>query len=121
MPFEITFEPRGAYKRFWGVVSGSEIVDSTFKVQAHPDYDRFRYSINDMLGVESFAYTDADIETLAVHNLGAMRTNPRVKIAVVSNHARATEIIRALASGRFRSHPMKVFETLDDARKWVES
>ncbi len=54
MPFEIVWEPRGVYKRFWGFVTDAEFIRSVKAAQEDPRFDDIHYNINDYLAVEGF-------------------------------------------------------------------
>ena len=49
MPYEMTWEPRGVYKRFHGVVPFQEYMRSQERVLADPRADDIRYVINDLI------------------------------------------------------------------------
>lgn len=117
MPFYITREQRGIYKKFFGYVSKAEFLQSVFEAQSDPDYDRMAYSLNDFLEVTGHDVSISHVKTAAAHALGAAFINPDIKIAVVSTD----QVIRDLVGlfSTISSYPLAIFNSVEDARKWL--
>ena len=84
MPYTMRKEAHGIFKKFWGCVSYAEIFDSVLTVHSDPDFERFSYSIYDMLDVESFESSAGHLLDIAAHSVGARYTNPVLKVVLVS-------------------------------------
>lgn len=119
MPYEITREPRGAYKRFWGIVTPAEFLESVRNFHNDPYFETIRYTINDFTETESFVMADTHIDDTAAINLGSSYTNPRIKVLAVTTDP----IIIAMAKkyDQLNQHaPILICATLQEAREWLQ-
>jgi hypothetical protein len=121
MPFEIVWEPRGVYKRFWGFVTDSEFIRSVRAAQEDPRFDDIHYNINDYLAVEDFDVSMPTIAYAAALNIGARFSRPRIRVALVTTNERVIGLAKYFMAPEFASYPMRVFATLESAREWVEA
>lgn len=117
MPFTITTERFGAYKKFSGFVTNAEFLQSVFENQSHPDYDRMAYSINDFSEVTGHSVAPMAVRTAATYALGAEFTNSRLKIAIVSTDQQIRDLVGGFTA--LTHYKLEFFSTLEDARKWV--
>ena len=117
MPYELTWEERGVYKRLWGFISFPEYARSQELVLSDPRADDIRYVINDLLEVEGYTVTTKEAEYLAAFNRGSSLSNPRIRIAYVTKDAKVIFLLKAASV--FSSYTVKDFPTLQDARAWV--
>jgi len=118
MSYEITLEPRGVYKRFWGVVTAEEFESAIAAVQNLPDFDRLRYTINDFLGVTSYHITPEDVTTFVAYGLGAQFSNPKVQLLIVTDQPAIIDLVTSNYAPRL-DYPLSFFASLADARKWL--
>lgn len=118
MPFQITREQHGIYKKFSGFVSKTEFLQSVFEAQSDPDYDRMAYSLNDFLEVTGHDVSISHVKTAAAHALGAAFINPDIKIAIVSTDQVIRELVKPFTA--ISSYPLALFTSVEDARKWLE-
>ncbi len=117
MPYELTWEERGVYKRFWGFISFQEYARTQELVLGDSRIDDMRYVINDFRAVEGYTVTAEQVAYLAAFNRGSSFSNPRIRIAYVTSDAKVIFLLRAGAV--FSSYPLKDFATLEAAREWV--
>ena len=118
MPYEIVREPRGAYKRFWGVVTPDEFLESVSKFHNDRFFETIRYTINDFSAAERFELSDTHIVDTASINIGSTYTNPNVSILAVT--------ISPMIIGMAKKYdqltntaPILIFSTLEQARAWI--
>lgn len=116
MPYTITWEGRGFYKRFTGRVTYQEYARSQEQVLGDERIDEARYVINDMLAVEGYAITSDEAEYLAAFNRGSSYSNPRLRVAYVTTDIRAILLLRLAST--ISSLELKAFPTLEEARAW---
>jgi hypothetical protein len=119
MPFELTWEARGVYKRFTGKVSFEDYSRSQELVLGDIRTDHLRYVINDLLSVEGYSVTKDQLEYLAAFNKGASLSNPRIRIAYVTRDLRVIAMLKLAAV--LSSFELRHFPTLEDARAWIAS
>lgn len=118
MPYEMTWEPRGIYKRFTGFISFQEYARSQEQVLSDPQIDDMDYVINDLLAIQGYSLTEEQAEYLAAFNRGSSYSNPRLRVAYVTTDTRALLLIKLVSS--LSSFKIKSFPTLEQARIWAE-
>jgi len=119
MPFDLTWEPRGVYRRYFGPVTIEERRQSFDRICADPRFDDLRYTITDYLGVESYEVTERATMEIAAMHVGPTRTNPRIVIAAVATDERVIEAIRHFIALQFIAQPYRIFATVEAARAWI--
>lgn len=117
MAYTITWEAKGAYKRFSGHVTAQEFLSSVNDFQSTTDFDLMEYSINDLLGVEAHSVTPDDVLQYAALGIGSAAFNARVKVAIVTNQPEIAELIRQYQ--QMVRYELRFFDRLEDARVWV--
>ncbi len=119
MPFDLAWEPRGIYRRYYGRVTIAERQQSFERICADPRFDDLRFTITDYLGVESYEITEQATMEIAAMHVGPTRTNPRIVIAAVATDERVIEAIRHFISLQFIAQPYRIFATEGAARAWI--
>jgi hypothetical protein len=120
MAIEIDWEPRGFVRRFRGFVTGAELMQSVAAVGGDPRFDDLRYVINDCRAVEGFDVTAEKIRLVAALDGAAARTNPRVRIAVVTTDERILDLAAMYAASPLAPYPTRCFPSLEEARTWLD-
>lgn len=112
MPYAMTVDKYGVYKRFWGKVSYQEYAESQERVFCDQDVEHFRYVVNDLLAVEGFSITRDQVEYLAALNRGPSFRNPNLQVAYVATDFKVRALVEvARHISAFKLH---VFTTLDE-------
>ena len=106
---------------FWGTVTGDELLESNRKVYSDSRFAERHYQLVDLSQVERFDVTSDDMIRLAENDHTAALSNPDVKVAVVARD----ELIRMLslyyeAESSDSPWEQQVFDTLSEARAWVQ-
>lgn len=120
MPFEIIWEPYGAYKRFYGFVTASEFKQSIEKLHNDLRFDILKYSINDYLGVQGHEITGIDVTMFAALGIGASFSNPNIRIASVTTEERILEFLQSYATTQLEPSHLGAFSNVADARTWIK-
>lgn len=114
------WEDHGLLRRFRGIVSLNQVGRSDKEIQAHPLFDGMRYLVDDFLDCVNVVDLDpgllselAAIAAVAVRNPGYFRH------AVVSRLPAVREMAAAFVNSGFGTYPVRHFERLADARRWV--
>jgi hypothetical protein len=121
MPCAITWEPGGVCRRFFGTVSPEDVIDSMASVSNDWRFDDLRYSIVDCLEVSAHTLTKADLDLVAAIRGGAARSNPQILVAMVVVDEGIERLLRHLDSINVGVNPASFFETVADARHWIEN
>jgi hypothetical protein len=117
--YELRWEDRGVVKRYFGQVSSEELLAPVISTEADERFDTLRFVINDFLEAKSVAFTQADIDTIAAHDMGAAATNPYIKVAVVAAQPEVIDLVRRYIQAAARAYPTSIFATMAEARAWV--
>lgn len=121
MPFRLTWEDRGVYRRYVGDVTIAERRASFEAICRDRRFDDLRYTITNYLGVGAYEITrEATAEIAALH-IGPLRTNPRIVIAAVATRPDIVAAIQDFIAHRFTAAPYLVFPTLEQARSWTDA
>ena len=119
MSYELIWEPHGVVKRFFGVLTGRDIVESVERIEADPRFDACRHVINDLLAVERVDVSATDVEYVAAIDRGAALTNPDIRVAFVTTSPRLVALAEQYAEGGQSAYPTRIFDALVVARAWA--
>lgn len=120
MPYEITWEMRGVYRRYFGRLTDQEFVQAVREVEGSPRFYDIRYAILDFLGMEEFVIDDPSfIDVTAALNATAAQDNPNIKVAVVTVSPVVLRLAQAYQAHRLRPFATEVFSTVEAARVWL--
>jgi hypothetical protein len=119
MPYDLNWEPRGLYRRYWGEVSIAERRESLERIFADPRFDDLLFTITDYLDVQHYEVTPEATEEIAALHVGPTQTNPRLLIAAVVTDARIIQAIEQFIALNMTSTPYRVFSELGAARAWI--
>ncbi len=122
MPYQLTWETNsGAHKRFYGVLTVEDVVNSSIELHRDHRFDRLRYSINDFSEVTSVptSINPSALDDLAAASIGASMTNPKLRVAIVTTHEMIEKLSRHFLEATDGVWQSKVFPTLAAARLWL--
>lgn len=119
MPFELTWEPRGIYRRYHGDVAIAERRHSLELICGDPRFDDLRYAITHYLDVQTYEISRQATTEIAALHIAPLRTNPDIVVAAVAVDEKVIEEIRHFISLGFISQPYRVFATVQAARACV--
>lgn len=111
--------PLGVVKRFFGPVTGQDILDSVIETEASVDFDRLRWVINDFLAATSVTVTVDELDEIAAIDRAAAQSNPYIRIAVVATQPSIIEAARHYAESPMNRYPTRIFPTLPEAHAWL--
>jgi protoheme ferro-lyase len=118
MAYSITWHKRGAYKKFNGHITAGEFMESISTVNCHPDYDTFKFTVNDFLDVVSYDVSADDVTLFAAHGLGAKVSNQKVVMAIITKDAAITRIVQALYAP-LTEYEIGYFSSLAETQEWL--
>ena len=121
MPYQLTWEPSGVYRRYSGDVSIAERRASLEEICSNPRFDDLRYSITDYLAVDKYEVTKASTAEIAALHIGPLTTNPRIVIAAVADRPDIVAAIRDFMDLAFTNAPYRIFGSVDEARQWIKT
>ena len=119
MPYEITWEDQGVYRRYHGHTDGAELARSVCEVELDIRFDQLRYVLNDMLASEGISATDEAVTEISAIDGGAELSNPNIRIAIVADKPALRAVGEAYIAAGLNSYPTRMFFTLAEARAWL--
>jgi len=120
MPYEITWERRGVYRRYFGRLTDAEFIGAVVEVEGSPRFYDIRYAILDFLEMEEFVVrNESFLEETAALNFAAAMSNPNIKVAVVAVSPVVLRLAEQYKAHALRPYTTEVFSTLAEARTWV--
>ena len=122
MPHTIEQEEKGLYRKFTGIISGDEILESNFDTHRLPEYQELHYIINDFSDADGHAIEIAHTQAYASSDKVIANAKGQLKIAIVATRPDMMELaknyIRLMEASPFGC---QLFQHLKDARRWVEA
>ncbi len=120
MPYRLNWEAKGVHLEFLAHVTGQEIKEAGDAMYGHEGFDQIRYQIFDFAAAETFTLSIDDMREIAAIDLIAARTNPRIRLAIVST----SETIDTAIAFYDANSPDLPWETqgfrgLPEARAWI--
>ena len=105
VPYSLTWEPAGVYRRYFGDVTIDERTASFDAICGDPRFDALRYTITDDLDVTSYEVTDEATAEIAARHIGPLITNASICMAAVAT--RPARRIDTVSAGRSCEPPRR--------------
>lgn len=122
MPHTILWEKNGIIRKFNGTISGEEILQSNFDLQAHPKFGGLKYIINDFTSVTEHTIELGHTKAYAASDDVISDTKFELKIAIIVIQEDLLELAKQYKSQMTNMYfDCKIFESEESARQWVES
>ena len=121
MAYEIVWESRGAYKRFYAHVTDEELMRSLTQIESDPRFDNLRYVLNDFLAVESFTVSEDCVHMMSAIDHAAASSNPDIRIAIVATDLQLQALAKLYALSPLNVYPTEIFMNTGDARSWIST
>lgn len=121
MPFSVTTRRDVVTFRFSGFVTVVEFLGGAMALNAHEDFESIRYIVNDFLDIDGHEIDTASVlEALAVNSIGAKRTNPDIRVVVVTEDDRIIAMAKAMSAQPYDdAHEVRHFPTMSAAQVWM--
>lgn len=119
MSFELEWEPRGVVKRYFGRVTGEEVLAAGIQSQGDHRFDRNRYAINDFLDCTEFVFDQKVLDEVAAFAGAAEISNPNMRIAIVATLPAVVAATMGFIGLPLHTYPTRLFATRAEARAWI--
>ena len=119
MPYSRTWEPDGVYKRFNGVVTGAELLQSVIEVAMDIRFVTAQYEVSDYLDAVSTDFSQDALNEVRAVRIGSFMNNPRIKVAIVTHDTEIQQRIYSTIAARLTLHQTKVFNAISEANTWL--
>ena len=122
MPYEITWNPPGVVKRFFGFATGDEFIQSVHEIASHSLFDRIDWIINDFLDIDDHSIDQSVLDPLAYVRFGAMLTNPSLRVLIVAEDSRLLDLVNRMHAPPYSgAHETRFFGTMAQAKEWLDT
>jgi len=121
MAYTITWSDKGIIWEYSGVMTGEDLINSNLEIFGDERFDDLRYQIADLTRVEAIDINEIHIRKMAYLDLAAARSNPNIRVAVVSSSEATAQIGESYANYSKEKSPWKtkIFSSLEEAQEWV--
>lgn len=112
------------YSRVWGLVSEAEITKLNEEFASDHRSRTSRYHIFDGTDMEDYTANDIDISNFAANDIGTSTYVKNLKVALVSPKPHIKEGYQQYIADCQQVETgwtFKIFDTLEEARDWVEN
>ncbi|UCV27930.1 hypothetical protein [Ferribacterium limneticum] len=115
MAYTFTWETKGVYKYFSGVLTAAEYHRSQVELTGDARFDSTRYVINDFSAIERFVITPEEAEYMAAYSQGPHMANPTLRVCFITT---APSVLALISGSRDISiFKLEAFPTLAAARE----
>ena len=120
MPHICKWEEKGLYRKFTDKVLGEEILRLNLAQQGDPRFDEIIYVINDFTQIVDFDINDRDVKKISAVDNIASRSNPNIRVAIVSTFKPLLEWIESYCEAMVGTpNECEIFSNVNDAYKWA--
>ena len=119
MPYSLIWEPHGVYKKFTGVVTSAELVQSVIEVAHDMRFAGVQYEVSDYLGAERTEFSQDALKEVRAVRIGSFSRNPKTRVAIVTLDTEIQQRIYSTIAARLTMHQTKIFSALADANFWL--
>ncbi len=122
LPYELIWEDRGLFTRFWDTVTDDEYVKSHLDGYSDPRFESIEYALDIFSDSMVFEVTGAAVRRMAEMDVGASKRNPKVLVVIVATQT----VMRGVTNQFHLQHELMggtwkpvYFETEEEARRWL--
>ena len=119
MPYQVMWEPRGVYTRYWGNVTGADMLGDIEDVCRDERFELHRYHILDFSEATDFVATEREMLVNCGVLIGAAFVNHQVLVAAVVTNEKVRAALDRLHGLGVSPFVAKIFPTVAEARKWI--
>lgn len=119
MSYSLVWETGGVYKKFRGLVTGAELLQSVNEVAKDERFGSLRYEVSDYLNAESTDFSQDALNDVRAVRIGSFMNNPGIKVAIVTLDSLIQQRIYSTIAARLTLHQTKLFDNITDANAWL--
>ena len=119
MPHKLIWEPKGVYWKYYGKISGKEVIDASTAIYGDPRFDNLKYKLVDFTDVEIFDMNDNEMLQIACQHTAASMSNPNIKNALISNEKTKELSEKFCSFFKNFSWEVQVFQDMNKANEWL--
>ncbi|MDH5219209.1 MAG: hypothetical protein OEX19_16005 [Gammaproteobacteria bacterium] len=116
-----TWEERGLYREFLGVIDGEEIWGANLALHGDERFDQIKYVLNDFTHIDGFEIEDVDVDAIVVMDKTASISKPTLHIAIVVGLVPFRDLaIKYQQKMQGSTYVCEIFDNIKDARAWID-
>lgn len=119
MPCIIHWERNGVVKKFSGLVTGPELVESVLQIANDARFGALRYEISDYLESTGTQFSQDALNEVRATRIASFEHNPWLKVAIVTRDPEIEARIYSTIAARLTLHQTRVFAHPEEANSWV--
>lgn len=119
MPHKLIWEPKGVYWKYYGQVSGKEVIGASTEIYGDPRFDDLKYKLVDFTDVEIFNMNNDEMLQIACQHKAANLSNPNIKNALISNEKTKDLSEKFSAFFKGSTWEVQVFQDINEANEWL--
>lgn len=119
MPYALHWETHGVYKKFSGVVTGAELLQSVVDVASHVKFRSLVYEVSDYLSAAETDFSQDALNEVRAIRIGSFQTNPNIKVAIITLDPLVQQRIYSTIAARLTLHQTRVFSATAEANAWL--
>lgn len=119
MPYALHWETHGVYKKFSGVVTGFELLQSVIDVASDVKFRSLKYELTDYLSAVETVFSPDMLNEVRAVRLGSFKTNPNIRVAIVTMDPQIQQRIYSTIVAKLTLHQTQVFSTTAEANAWL--
>jgi hypothetical protein len=97
----------------------AELLQSLSKVQCHPNYGSFEFTITDFLEAESIEFNESDMMLYGAHAIGGEFVNRKLVVGIVVTDPEVIALLK-LRYEPLVHYSVGYFPTLKECKSWIE-
>ncbi len=124
MGFTQAWDNEGLYKRYYGILTSKDIIESNSKMFGNSNFDNIKYKIVDFTDVTDIEVDDNDAKVTAEFTARSSQINKNIKIALISNNDKLISLIEKYIKATLTQFPnaqQQIFNDINEARSWTSS
>jgi hypothetical protein len=121
LPHSTQWDDNGVVWKYWGIVTGDELLESNQEIYGDARFDAMKYQVVDLTAVERFDVNEDDMMVVAANDKAAARSNPNVRVAIVASDSTILQLSRIYGAATAATWKQRFFETTAAARSWASA
>lgn len=120
MSYTTEWKENGIRWTYCGVVTAKEVLESNLEIYGDDRFDSLAYELVDLSQAERLELTETQVKKIAYLDKATARSNPDMRVALVSKMELIKELFEMYARYSEESPwEIEIFETVEEAREWL--
>ena len=120
MPYRITWEERGIYIKWSGIITAEENIRLNGEIYGNKLFEKIDYQIGDLSEATPSVFSERDIQVITTLEKHASRWNKKLMVAHIAHDPELINSIKAYELKLIDTGwKFGIFDNLEEARKWV--